>query len=218
MPPGKLSGILNAAGAGSGIMGKVGASVTPPAEPKPEAEKEKTEEISPEEDKEILEAAKAALSSKVKTPKEFWLEELAEVGIKQEDAFSIVDSMLTHGSYTATYRINSKIIVKLRTRITTDTDRLVDILQEMQPTTNSALNHILARVNLASSLVSFGSNVFSHTAPSPTNRETLNQEWQTRYKFCEALPTPMFEVLTQLLSQFDPRVALASDVRGIENF
>ena len=186
-------------------------------DPDDEIEMVPVEGKAPVVEKELVAKAEDALASYLKTPKEMWEESLSEFGIKKEEAFGILDTIMTRGKYEAGYKVGS-LLIKMRTRTTVDTDRLVETLQKVGPDTRDAYNHVVSRVNLASSLVSFGDNTFQHTDPSDNNRKQLDNEWMARYKFCEKLPAPVYESLVQLLARFDARVNISCDARSIDNF
>jgi hypothetical protein len=151
------------------------------------------------------------------SPAEMWRQECELMGLSMSDAAQILDSVMSRGFYEESYRIAGQVF-KLRTRTTVDGDRLIEMLRELRPDSNAVLTHLIARINLASSLSSFGKQTYSHTYPADDNRDTLDTEWKIRWNATSALPQPIFLALTQTLQAFDEKVSLACDARALENF
>jgi len=172
------------------------------------------DEGSPEESSD---KAEEALEEYARTPREYWEEDLKSLGLSATEAAHILDKIMTTGLYFETYKVGGAVI-KLRTRTTSDADRLMEILQDQKPETTGVYSHLVTRVNLAASLVQYGKNKFTHTSPTDDNRERIDYEWRERYRFCAALPSPAFYAISQLLQKFDEKVTLACDARSVENF
>ena len=151
------------------------------------------------------------------SPAEMWRQECELMGLSMSDAAQILDSVMSRGFYEESYRIAGQVF-KLRTRTTVDGDRLIEMLRELRPDSNAVLTHLIARINLASSLSSFGTQTYSHTYPADDNRDILDAEWKIRWNATSALPQPIFLALTQTLQAFDEKVSLACDARALENF
>jgi len=152
-----------------------------------------------------------------KTSRQIWEEELDYESITPNDAAKILDAVITNGMYEETYRMG-KLVVKMRTRNTSDADRVIEAIQDFKPETNGTLSHLIARMNLAASISHFGETEFNFTAPNDGNRDVLEQEFTDRYNFLSNVPSQLFFSLTQVLEKFDRRVQLACDPRAIENF
>lgn len=157
------------------------------------------------------------LDSPRKTPRQIWEEELEYENISTTEAAKILDAVITNGMYEETYRMG-KLIVKMRTRNTSDADRVIEAIQDFKPETNGTLSHLIARMNLAASISHFGDTEFNFTAPNDGNRDVLEQEFTERYNFLSNVPSQLFFSLTQVLEKFDRRVQLSCDPRAIENF
>ncbi len=169
------------------------------------------------EEKDLEEGLKDVHKVIVKSKQDEWLIDLKEFGMSGEEASSILDSIITLGFYEETYRYG-KTVFKLRTRTAADSDRLVEMIQEFDPRTPGVLAHLVARINLASSLQAYGDNVFPFSYPTDSNRSVLDAEFNERYTFISKLPQATFFALSQVLEKFDKRVTLASDPRSLENF
>jgi len=152
-----------------------------------------------------------------RSPQEQWKEELELDGVTPEDAAKILDAVITNGMYEETYRMG-KLVVKMRTRNTSDADRVIEAIQDFKPETNGTLSHLIARMNLAASISTFGEKEFNFTTPNDGNRDQLEVEFTERYNFLSNIPSQLFFSLTQVLEKFDRRVQLACDPRAIENF
>jgi len=175
------------------------------------------EDVKTEEQKDIEKAVEDIGKSLARTPKESWLLDLEVNKISSSEAASVLDTLLSRGLYEETYRYG-KLVFKLRTRTAADADRLIEMLQEFDPKTVLIMQHLISRINLASSLSTYGDNNFSFTQPTDSNRAVLDAEFNDRYQFISNLPQITFHALTQVLEKFDKKVALSSDIRGLENF
>lgn len=152
-----------------------------------------------------------------RAPRDQWEEELGFEELTQEGAAKILDAVITNGMYEETYRMG-KLVVKMRTRNTSDADRVIEAIQDFKPETNGTLSHLIARMNLAASISTFGDKEFNFSTPNDGNRDQLEVEFTDRYNFLSNVPSQLFFSLTQILEKFDRRVQLACDPRAIENF
>jgi hypothetical protein len=202
----KISDVSNLNLAGSKIdMGKILKTKEPeeaPEIPIEQQAQEKAEELADE---------------YYSTPTDLWRQECELLGLSRTEAASVLDSVMSRGFYEESYKIAGKVF-KIRTRTTVDGDRLIEMLRELRPDNNAVLTHLIARINLASSLSTFGGTVYAHTYPADDNREILDAEWKERWNATTAFPQPIFLALTQTLQIFDEKVALACDARALENF
>jgi hypothetical protein len=174
-------------------------------------------EAEPTEEELLLSSADDIAEELYASPSEMWRQECDLYGLSMEEAAKILDAVMSRGFYEESYRVAGKVF-KLRTRTTVDGDRLIEMLRELRPDNNAVLTHLVARINLASSLSSFANEVFSHTYPSDDNRHVLDAEWKSRWSYTSSLPQPIFLAVTQTLQNFDEKVALACDARALENF
>ena len=157
------------------------------------------------------------MNSSRQTPRDHWLEEIELENLTSEEAAKILDQVITNGMYEETYKMG-RMVVRLRTRTTSDADRVIEAIQDFKPETNGTLSHLIARMNLAASLSKFGDKKFNFTAPNDGEQEVLELEFTERYNFLSNIPSQIFFALTQILEKFDRRVQLACDPRAIENF
>ena len=202
----KISDVSNINMAGAKLdMSKILKSTEPAQEP------EITEE------QQVQDKAEDLANEYYSTPTDLWRQECEIIGLSMAQAAGILDSVMSRGFYEESYKIAGKVF-KIRTRTTVDGDRLIEMLRELRPDNNAVLTHLIARINLASSLSSFGNTTYSHTYPSDDNRAELDAEWKERWNATSAFPQPIFLALTQTLQAFDEKVALACDARALENF
>lgn len=157
------------------------------------------------------------MDSPRKSPKQLWLEELEYENITPDAAAKILDAVITNGMYEESYKMGS-VVVRVRTRTTSDADRVVESIQDFKPETQGTLSHLIARMNLAASISQFGDKKFNFSPANDGNQDVLEQEFSERYNFLSRLPAQIFFSLTQVLERFDRRVQLACDPRAIENF
>jgi len=208
---------LNSIGDPSSNVSKLSAAI----KPKPLLEEELTEApLDPgveQAEEEISEEVVSAFNEATLSPVELWELELERIGSSKDEAASILDTLITRKLYEETYRMG-KLIFKLRTRSTVDADRVIETIHEFKPDTAGTMQHLVARINLACSLSSFGDRVFSFTVPTDDNRDTLDAEFAERYQFISNVPANLFFGMTQVLEKFDAKVNLACDSRALENF
>lgn len=165
----------------------------------------------------VEEKVSSVVNASMLTHKDEWKQDLEFNRISISDAEKILDTIMQKGFYEESYRIAGSIF-KLRTRTTVDSDRLIEMLRELAPESEAVATHLIARVNIASSLSKFGDNNFPHSQPSDENRELLDQEWRLRWTFISSLPQPVFLAIVQTMQRFDLKVNLACDARALENF
>jgi len=179
-------------------------------------QEEQTESTDTQEES-VEEQVNSAVKSATLTHKDEWKQDLEFNRINLSDAERILDTVMQKGFYEEAYRIAGSVF-KLRTRTTVDSDRLIEMLRELSPESEAVATHLIARVNIASSLSKFGDNNFPHSQPSDENRELLDQEWRLRWTFISSLPQPIFLAIIQTMQRFDLKVNLACDARALENF
>ena len=189
----------------------------PVAEELPTELEENLEVTELDEEAQALQDMLDNMNSSRQTPRDHWLEEIELENLTSEEAAKILDQVITNGMYEETYKMG-RMVVRLRTRTTSDADRVIEAIQDFKPETNGTLSHLIARMNLAASLSKFGDKQFNFTAPNDGEQEVLELEFTERYNFLSNVPSQIFFALTQILEKFDRRVQLACDPRAIENF
>ena len=184
------------------------------------------EEVSQEVEQEVThlddEAAKLQemlddMDAPRRAPRDIWVEELEYEDMTQESAAKVLDAVITNGMYEECYKMGS-MVVRVRTRTTSDADRVIEAIQDFKPETSGTLSHLIARMNLAASIAQVGEKKFNFSPANDGNQEVLEQEFSERYNYLSRLPAQIFFSLTQVLEKFDRRVQLACDPRAIENF
>lgn len=177
------------------------------------AQEETTEQVEPT----VEEIVDEQINSVTLTHKDEWLQDLNLNRIQRTEAEKILDTIMQKGFYEESYRIAGSVF-KLRTRTTVDSDRLIEMIRELSPESEAVASHLIARVNVASSLSKFGENNFPHSRPTDDNRDILDQEWRLRWTYISSLPQPIFLAIAQTMQRFDLKVNLACDARALENF
>jgi len=97
---------------------------------------------------------------------------LAEVGLTVTSARSIMEEILIGGKYEDTTKIGP-VLVTLRTRNYKDTVRTNRYLELENPTYNMSVQDLVARFNIAASLVSYGDKIFEHPDPEESEDTVL---------------------------------------------
>lgn len=178
----------------------------PPATPTAPKQEEKSTETAEED----------AASKLLKAPTKEELAEqyaagLAAVGLTLEDARYIMDEVLFKEMYTETFEIGRGVTATFRTRTYTDTQRILRIIEAEAPRIPMHYNDILARCNLAASLVTYNGRSF----PKPVQTEKMSTDafreleetaFHTCLTYVIQLPTPVTTRLMHLLSKFDAKL------------
>lgn len=141
-------------------------------------------------------------------PEKSYEERLREHHITLEDAHRIVDTIMTKGVYEKTYPLTSKSSVTFRSRNLQDQERTQAMLEEQVPQFMGTVNMIMAKHNLAASLVDLAGTKFGEG----------DQEIAKALKFVSKLPHVLFNVLITKLAHFDELVLTVMDEGAIENF
>lgn len=135
---------------------------------------------------------------------------LEEVGVTKEDLEAILDSLLTKGRYTREYDIAGKIKVVFRARDGDDGERLRSRLDEEAPRYTITQQELIAKYNLASSLMRYGETKFMDVKN--------DKDFETALAYVNKLPGAVLNILLQRLFHFDSLVLLATSVENVGNF
>ena len=176
--------------------------------PDPLAVGSKVEPIAdPQKNPEVAEAQiEAAIAEVSEAPSKTYQERLREHKISMKEAQEIVDVIMTKGVYEKTYPLTSKTNVTFRSRDVGDQERTQDTLEEQTPQFMGTVNMIMAKYNLAASLVELASHKFGE------------DDFDKALEFVGQLPHVLFNVLVAKLSMFDELVLTVMDEGAIENF
>lgn len=146
---------------------------------------------------------------KKRTRAEKYLEELAEEGTSLEEAQAIVEGIITKFVYTEVVPVTKTLSITLQTRPVVTNKRLNQVIGTEKPQSDASYLNILAQINLASSLLSYGSDTFD-----PSTEEGFMEA----FDFVERLPQPIFVLLVEKLNRFDRKINLVMREGCIENF
>lgn len=147
-----------------------------------------------------------AIKQVKETPEKTYQERLKEHGITVEEARKIVDTIMTKGVYEKTYPLTSTTNVTFRSRELGDQERTQNVIEEQEPQFMGTVNIIMAKYNLAASLVELAGHSFGEG------------EVDKALEFIGKLPHVLFNVLVAKLSMFDELVLTVMDEGAIENF
>jgi hypothetical protein len=171
---------------------------------KPQPEKseddKKLEETMAVIDKEILDPA-----IKEGTPEgvaETYEGGLASVGLNLADARRIMEEILVKNCYQETFHIQS-LPVTLRTRSYHDTVRLHHFMTAENPAYQASIQDVIARHNLAASLVKYGDKEFDF----PEDEKAAETAFDTRMQFIEMRNALVVGRLMKLVYDFDNKMA-----------
>lgn len=184
----------------SEVEEKIGQDQTPVKQKEPEPKEEDTNE------KEL-------------TPIERWRKRLETVGITEAEAEVIADTILRQGYWEQEFSVlpTGKLKIKLRTRDSIHRQRLANALSNTA-NTQAAQYETVARFELASSLVKFGNEVFTHPDPTASGKD-LDDAFMQRLDFVDKrIPEPLQDPVRLALSQFNARVFAALTDGSVEGF
>ena len=162
---------------------------------------------------------KEDVNEKELTPIERWRKRLETVGITEAEAEAIADTILRQGYWEQEFSLlpTGKLKMKLRTRDSIHRQRLANALSNTA-NTQAAQYETIARFELASSLVKFGDEVFTHPDASASGKE-LDDAFVQRLDFVDKrIPDPLQDPVRLALSKFNARVFAALTEGSVEGF
>jgi hypothetical protein len=200
---------------------KIEAQMTPPpAAPTPAPEGAPSKEDATKALSDLAEALRPP------TPEEKakrYLEGLSAVGVTQGEARAILDAVLFNDYYEEIVEIGRGVVAVIRTRTYTDTQRMLRMAEAEAPQIPRHYNDILARCNVAASLVEYNKERFS--VPVKTEGMTrdafkkLEEEaFQDKLEYLMNLPTPVVTKLIYHVSRFDEKILAVFEEGAPEDF
>jgi hypothetical protein len=142
-------------------------------------------------------------------PVDEMLEYLRAVGIKDQDIFNILDTILTEGTVVWNFKVLNKIPVVFQMRTAWMNEILVKALEDEAPKTVARFSDIVAKHNMAGSLIKYNSNEVPVGTPD---------EYYANMDAVAQLPHTIYTILVKQLSIFDKVVAVATSTWALENF
>lgn len=150
------------------------------------------------------------------TPAERYRERLKSVGVTNEEAQLIFDSVLERGYYEEAYFLDKKQTrrVVFRTRAFSDEQRLRDEMELRKPALNASVDSIVALYNISAALYEWDGKPVDHTEA----REGENVAFDKVKAMVRKLPMPIFTRLQELLHNFDQKTMAVFSEGSAENF
>ncbi len=136
----------------------------------------------------------------VKTAQELYIEALEEAKISMDEAAKIVDAQIMQGFYEEDVKITKKLTLRFRTRGQDAADRLNNEITKQNPSFNGVLYSLVAKYNLAASLVRYGPHSFD---PSTDEGFRVSLDYITK-----KIPLPLYQLIVTKLAQFDEKLSL----------
>lgn len=155
-------------------------------------------------------ALKSALDMVEQVPEKTWEQKLKEHDINKEEAFKIIDAMLTKGFYERTYQLTKKTAVTFRTRSFEHQEIVQRAIENDAPQYMGTVSLLMSKYNLAASLIRVGKTTFE--------RGEDGKDYTQAFKFLSKLPYMVFNALIQKLAKFDRLVLTVMDEGALENF
>jgi hypothetical protein len=158
---------------------------------------------------ELADELVAAVNAVDAAPEKTWEQQIEALGLTKEEAFKIIDQMLTTGRYEKPYPITTKISVTFQTRDFNAHENMQKALEADSPQFMGTVSMIMAKYNLAASLLKYGKREFK------PNKNKLPEE---AFDFIAGLPYMVFSLLLQKLGKFDELVFTVMDEGALANF
>lgn len=137
---------------------------------------------------------------------EDYLKGLESVGLTPVGARGILQQVLVNEKYEETFPMGP-IKVTIRTRSYKDAMRTLRYLELEKPTYAMGINDVLARYNMAASLVAYGENQFEHPSKKEgATEEEVEAAYDQRLNFVIELPTVALQKLMQITHDFDTKI------------
>jgi len=155
-------------------------------------------------------ALQSALDFVEQAPEKTWEQQLKEQKITKEEAFKIIDVMLTKGFYERTYPLTSKTQIVFRTRSFEHQEVVQRAIENDAPQYMGTVSLLMSKYNLAASLIRMGKTTFE--------RGEDGKDYTQAFKFLSKLPYMVFNALIQKLAKFDRLVLTVMDEGALENF
>jgi hypothetical protein len=154
---------------------------------------------------------------KAPTAPETYLDRLEKEKIKLEEAMAIIDEMVRKDIYTESFPISKTVNVVLATRNMKFTDYLNRLLDKVEIERFSLYTQISSMNQVAASLVSYGKEILP---PFQANMDekVWKEVMDSRIKFVEQIPSPIYLALLNRLSNFDKKVNTVFSEGYEENF
>lgn len=169
----------------------------------------------------------AALQTQPSRPKtkkekeEEYLRGLEEVGIDRVQARVIMEAVAVKRVYEEEHTVGfgGKITIRIRTRGYRDVQRAMRYLEVESPTYNMAIQDLVARYNMAASLIQYNEMVFDHPQKfEGAKDEEIEDAFDKRLAFVMDLPTVIIDRMMQILHDFDLKVAAVFKDGAPEDF
>lgn len=161
------------------------------------------------------------LGSRPRTPQEkaeAYQKGLESVGLTPLEARGILEHVLVNDVYEEDFQMGP-IKVTVRTRSYKDVIRTLRYLELEKPTYAMGINDVMARYNMAASIVAYGGNRFEHPSKkSGATDEQIDDAFNKRLDFIMELPTVALQKLMQITHDFDTKIGAVFAEGAPEDF
>jgi len=156
-----------------------------------------------------------------KTPQEKaadYQQGLIAVGVSPVVARGILEKVLVESYYEETCKLGP-LQVSVRTRSYNDVMRTLRFLELEKPTYSMGINDVVARYNMAASLVSYGDQKFRFpTKKGGATEDMIEEAFHERLSFILDLPVVAMNRLMQIVHDFDEKISAVFAEGGPEDF
>jgi hypothetical protein len=143
---------------------------------------------------------------------------LAAVGLTHVQARGILEKVLVNGDYEERIKLGPVPVV-ICTRKYSDVLRTLRFLELEKPTYAMSINDVVARYNMAASLVSFGDETFERPSKKDgATDEDVESAFHYRLSFVMDLPVVTSDRLMQIVHEFDQRIGAVFAEGSPEDF
>lgn len=164
------------------------------------------------------EAPTEEADAQLSTPLDRWRANVAKAGLTEDEANSIVDSIIQTGHYERGFSLfRGRVKLRLRTRSSLTLRRVGDALDLVRSNDARVHNQVMYRLLLIDSIASFQTTTFEfprHDAPPERHAAAMQQ----RADFVDSLNERLYEAVMGALARFDAIVAAACSEGGVDGF
>jgi hypothetical protein len=179
------------------------------------------EELSKAAEKTAEKASEDGDNTRPKTPQEKaqdYLKGLEAVGVSAVEARGILEKVLVNDVYEESSKMGP-IQVTVRTRVYKDVMRTLRFLELEKPTYAMGINDVVARYNMAASLVEYNEQKFTFpTTKGGASDEEIENAFHERLAFVMELPVVAMNRLMQTVHNFDEKIAAVFAEGAPEDF
>lgn len=163
-------------------------------------------------------ASEATATAPEKSPLDRWREAIAKVGLTEDQAHRILDSIVEKGFYQQEYRVfHGRVRVALRTRDSSTLRRVGDALDMARTNDPRVHQQVTSRILLIDSLAVYRDQAYAFATPADS-ADRAQALFNARAQVVDTLPDKVYDALLGALFKFDQAVFAATSEGDAEAF